>query len=129
MASLRLTAEDLSCNGIAPIGPVCPWPKPETWPVENTKKQVPQFKAIKHDTVVKASAAKMASGLLKNVGYLASNGKVNSEIRQERYDICLECPHFIEDSKRCSECGCFMEAKTWIAAEPSLLCPKNKWPR
>jgi hypothetical protein len=124
MTATYLTGADLACNGIEPIGPVCPWPKPEDWGNQAVKKSKLQ---VQHDTTVKASIAKMASGLFKTASYAISNGKVSAEIREERYNVCKECPYFIEDSKRCSECGCFMAAKTWVAAEPKLLCPKNKW--
>lgn len=78
---------------------------------------------------VKASAGQMAKGLLKTGMQAVKNGRVTEEIRNERYDTCKACPFFIEDSKRCSECGCFMEAKTWIGGDPDLLCPKKKWSR
>ena len=82
-----------------------------------------------HATKVTAGLGKMAKGLARNVGQAIVNGKVSEEIRNERYDTCKACPFFIEDSKRCSECGCFMEAKTWIGGDPDMLCPKQKWSR
>jgi len=78
---------------------------------------------------VKASAKKMAGGLLRTAGQALRHGKVSAEIREERYDTCKACPAFIKDSKRCSECGCFMEAKTWVGGDPDALCPKQKWSR
>ena len=78
---------------------------------------------------VNASTGKMAKGLLKTAGQAFRHGKVSAEIREERYDTCKSCPFFIEDSKRCSECGCFMEAKTWVGGDPNTLCPKQKWSR
>lgn len=129
----KLQAEDLACNGVLPSGPVCPWPKPEGLEVK-TKRSIYtvdeyQKMSVERDTVIKASAADMAKGLFRNVGLAVTQGKVSKEVRDERYNICKQCPHFIEQSKRCSECGCFMEAKTWINAKPSILCPKDKWPR
>lgn len=82
-----------------------------------------------HDTKVKASLGRMAGGVLRAAGQALTHGKVSEEIRNERYDTCKQCPHFIEESKRCSECGCFMEAKTWIGGDPKKLCPKKKWAR
>ena len=76
---------------------------------------------------VKASTGKMAKGLLKTAGMALRHGKVSEEIRNERYNTCKACPAFLPDSKRCSECGCFMEAKTWIGGDKSLLCPLDKW--
>ena len=78
---------------------------------------------------VNASLGKMASGLVKTAAQAAMHGKVSEEIRNERYDTCKNCPFFVEDSKRCSECGCFMEAKTWVGGDPNMLCPKKKWSR
>lgn len=98
--------------------------------IRTTQEKYPELEnPVIHDTAVKASIADMAKGLTKNLGYAIKNGRVSKEIREERYSICKSCPHFIEDSKRCSECGCFMETKTWIGANPKYLCPKNKWPK
>ena len=81
----------------------------------------------KHATEVKASAGEMAKGFLKTAGQAMRHGKVSAEIREERYDTCKACPAFIEKTKRCSECGCFMEAKSWVAGDPDMLCPLKKW--
>ncbi len=90
-----------------------PEPPPEIQP-----KQAPK---------VKASTGQMARGLLKNAAAALKGGKVSAEVRTERWNTCKVCPFFIPQSKRCSECGCFMEAKTWINADPKQLCPKQKW--
>ena len=82
-----------------------------------------------HETKVKASAGKMAGGFAKTAVQAIRHGKVSSEIREERYDTCKACPSFVEDSKRCSECGCFMEAKSWVGGDPKKLCPLKKWSR
>ena len=86
-------------------------------------------RGTEHTKKVNASAGRMASGLLKTAGQAILNGKVSSEVRKERYDTCKSCPAFVEDSKRCSECGCFMEAKTWVGGNPDVLCPLKKWSR
>ena len=85
--------------------------------------------AVKHATEVKAGAGKMVGGLIKTAGQAMRHGKVSEVIRNERYDTCKACPAFIEGSKRCSECGCFMEAKTWVGGDPKMLCPLKKWER
>lgn len=82
-----------------------------------------------HATKVTAGLGRMAKGLVRNVGQAIAHGKVSEEVRNERYETCKACPFFVEDSKRCSECGCFMEAKTWIGGDPNALCPKQKWGR
>lgn len=76
---------------------------------------------------VKATPGQMAAGLMKTARQAVTNGKVSSEIRNKRYDTCKACPAFKPDSKRCSECGCFMEAKTWVGGDPDMLCPLKKW--
>jgi hypothetical protein len=42
----------------------------------------------------------------------------------ERYSICKGCPEFINLSKQCKKCGCFMSAKTKLAA---ASCPIGRW--
>lgn len=125
--------EELSCNGVAPTGPVSAWPQERNVSLAAasrtvTKEEFEQAKA-KHETKVKAGIGKMASGLIKTGTQALFNGAVSKEIREERYDTCKACPFFVEDSKRCSECGCFMEAKTWVGGDPDKLCPKQKWSR
>lgn len=80
-------------------------------------------------TKVTATAGGMAKGLFRTATSAVRYGKVSSEIREERYDTCKACPFFVEDSKRCSDCGCFMEAKTWVGGDPDALCPQKKWSR
>ena len=81
------------------------------------------------DGRIKASGKKMLNGLVQTAKAAIKGGKVSSEIREERYDTCKQCPAFRQKDKRCSECGCFMEAKTWVNASPNILCPLNKWSR
>ena len=49
---------------------------------------------------------------------------VDEETSQERYSICKGCPEFINLSKQCKKCGCFMSAKTKLAA---ATCPIGRW--
>ena len=84
---------------------------------------------LRHAQTVKPGLLEMGKNLMKTGAQAIANGKVSEEIRDERYETCKNCPFFIEDSKRCSECGCFMEAKTWIGGDPKQLCPKKKWER
>lgn len=73
---------------------------------------------------IKASFADMASSFVETGLQAIKSGKVDKDTRNSRYAKCLACPSFISNSKRCSECGCFMEAKTWIAA---ARCPIGQW--
>ena len=55
--------------------------------------------------------------------------KVSNEIYQQRKDICLACPHWVQEAYggigKCGLCGCSV-AKLYI---PSSTCPHNppKW--
>ncbi|MEK9985830.1 MAG: hypothetical protein VW879_13915 [Opitutae bacterium] len=120
---------ELMTDGVMPAGRGCGWPKVRhdrlfLMAGSDLKDEKP-----KKDKHVKAGLGSMAKGVIKSTYQAVANGKVSKEIREERYAICQQCPHFIEDSKRCSQCGCFMEAKTWIGGDPDQLCPKAKWPR
>ena len=44
-------------------------------------------------------------------------------VREQRITICKSCDK-INELKFCTECNCFMPAKTWVA---SRKCPMNKW--
>ena len=52
------------------------------------------------------------------------------DIAQERYDICLECPHLKTlkgwNVKHCTQCSCGFPALVWA---PQKKCPLNKWKR
>ena len=118
--------EELKSAGVYPSGPVSAWPEKRN--VELTKAMAKSRRPTSSPRV-KASATDMAGGLLRTAGQAMRHGKVSAEIREERYDTCKACPAFIEDSKRCSECGCFMEAKTWVGGNKDMLCPLKKWSR
>lgn len=123
--------EQFRSAGVLPSGPVSPWPKDRK--IVEQKHYVtvegPDGTSTVHDTEVKVGFGKMAKGLGRSVSAAFKNGRVSEEVRNERYDICQRCPHFIEDKKRCSQCGCFMAAKTWLGGPKELLCPKDKWVR
>lgn len=119
--------KELSCDGVPPTGPVSAWPESRHRQLIAKSQAANPRQA--HATRVTAGLGRMAKGLVSNVGQAIANGKVSEEIRNERYETCKNCPFFVEDSKRCSECGCFMEAKTWIGGDPNTLCPKQKWSR
>lgn len=55
---------------------------------------------------------------------LSSKNYTTKEIRNERFDICKECPRLFKPTKTCKECGCFMAAKTWLK---DATCPIGKW--
>jgi len=117
--------EELKSGGAYPSGPASaiPWERNEELIRLATQSRG------KKATKVSAGLGRMASGLVKTTASAIRHGKVSKEIREERYDTCKACPFFVEDSKRCSDCGCFMEAKTWVAGNPEQLCPQKKWSR
>jgi hypothetical protein len=111
-------------NIIKPAGPYSLWPKSRH--IEALKRRgqpVPMSRA----KTVRATPAQMAKGLARNAVQAVQHGRVSQEIRDERYATCKACDSFIEESKRCSECGCYMEAKTWIGGNKDFLCPLKKW--
>lgn len=125
--------EELKSAGTYPTGPCSAWPQERNEALLSGAEKIeavttysnPRYSSKK----VRASTGQMAKGLLRTAGQAILHGKVSAEIREERYQTCKGCPSFIEDSKRCSECGCFMQAKTWVGGDPDVLCPKRKWSR
>jgi hypothetical protein len=117
--------EELKSAGVYPSGPVSAWPESRNNDLLAAAGRGETTRATK----VKASTAKMAKGLLKTAGQAMLHGKVSQEIRDERMATCKACPFYIPDQSRCSECGCFMEAKSWVGGNPDTLCPKQKWER
>ena len=114
--------EELKSSGVYPSGPVSAWPK------ERHDSLMVQTGSVT-PVAQKPGLGKMAKGLIKTGGQAIRHGKVSSEIREERYDTCKACPLFDAESKRCNDCGCFMEAKTWVGGDPNMLCPQKKWSR
>jgi hypothetical protein len=49
---------------------------------------------------------------------------VGEEIKLERLSICNSCEDFNKTIKTCKQCGCYMPAKSMLAASS---CPSNKW--
>jgi len=118
--------EELKSAGVYPTGPVSAWPENRN---EELRNKAHGFISSKGKPKMRASARKMAGGLIKTAGQAIRHGKVSAETRKERYDTCKACPLFDPKSKRCTDCGCFMEAKTWVGGDPNTLCPKQKWSR
>ncbi len=141
----------LSCDGVAPSGPVSAWPKERNnqlhqlftgGAAERAKRDLTAGANIlnpedepgyvpptEHATKVEVSNVKMARNAAEAARIAFTKGKVSREIYDERFKTCQTCPSFIKDSQRCSKCGCFMKAKAWLAAKPEKLCPLAKWSR
>ena len=116
--------EELKSGGVYPTGPVSAWP-------ESRNQEITGFinQSATKTTPSMPGVGKMARGLVRTAGQAMMHGKVSSEVREERYDTCQACPSFDSKSKRCNDCGCFMEAKTWVGGDPDALCPQKKWSR
>lgn len=74
-----------------------------------------------------ATMAKNAGkSVLKNVGQVLNRKplKTDAEEAARRLNICKTCPFFRASDERCSQCGCFLSAKTYLRAEH---CPIGKW--
>lgn len=50
--------------------------------------------------------------------------QVPKNIQEERYKICQECDEFINLTKQCKKCLCFMPVKTKFR---DMKCPKDLW--
>jgi len=46
------------------------------------------------------------------------------EYNELRMEICKACPHYVPVVSVCSECGCFLPAKTMMK---KTSCPLEKW--
>ena len=118
--------EELKSGGVYPEGPCSAWPRSRN--TELSGLQLETRKVKTGDVALNPPGIKkMAGGLMRTAGQALVNGKVSKEIREARYDTCKACPLFNAESKRCNDCGCFMEAKTWVGGDPDMLCPQKKW--
>lgn len=130
---MAVNPEEFRSGGVLPLGPVSAWPLERNQALmreaASGKPASPEPLEKERSRTVKAGTLGMARNLAKTARQAVFNGKVSEEIREERMDTCRSCPAFIEDSKRCSDCGCFMEAKSWVGGDPKQLCPQKKWSR
>lgn len=116
--------EDFRSAGILPTGPVSAYPRSRH---QALLKRSMMAKTPRQSEEIKASVTDMAAGLLKTGRQALAKGAVSKEVRDARYETCKACPAFNPKSKRCGDCGCFMEAKTWVGGNPNNLCPRKKW--
>ena len=122
----ELYMEQFRSGGELPTGPISPWPQGreiqsiEAFEGKNDKRNLNK---------VKASAFQQLKGLGMTAAQAARKGAVDPAIRNQRLETCFSCPDFIPDSQRCSLCGCYMKAKSWVAGDPKKLCPAKKWDR
>lgn len=50
--------------------------------------------------------------------------KVSDDEQSRRLEICAACEWFNAKQERCSRCGCYTAAKSWLKTEK---CPVGKW--
>ena len=123
--------EELKSAGVYPAGPVSAWPIERNKMLADATSNLPLAADVAAEARKKKmpGLGKLASGLTRTAAQAVMNGRVPKEIREERYETCKACPLFDANTKRCTDCGCFMEAKTWVGGNPDTLCPKQKWSR
>lgn len=68
--------------------------------------------------------AKFTFEVVQDAVTLTGNPFVEKDTYKDRLKICATCEHFIQKSKRCKQCGCFMESK---AKFTMAKCPIQKW--
>jgi len=71
--------------------------------------------------------AKSLMGTAKDVvgGALSGKGlRVDETTYEHRISLCRGCEFFINETERCSVCGCYMKAKSMFK---KAYCPENKW--
>lgn len=56
---------------------------------------------------------------------LAGEALVSDDERAGRIAVCEGCEFFITTDRRCSKCGCWMDAKAGFRTQQ---CPEEKWP-
>lgn len=91
-----------------------------------TPAQSPISEELKTNDNKLPTTMQMAKNFLSSAANHVRNGmqNVSDEEKQDRLNICNECPHITEDKSRCGKCGCFLQTKTTWA---SSSCPIGKW--
>ena len=64
------------------------------------------------------------------LSFLPESNFVTDKVAEERLNRCLVCPDFDISSRKCNNCGCFVDLKTKVKSLPFMedeKCPINKW--
>ena len=97
-----------------------PEPQPQTPPVKAKKDCGCKNKKVK--PTPKTSLVEKAKGAVKLAKAELGVDDVSLDVLQTRREICSSCEH--NDFGRCSDCGCYLWAKTKLKSEK---CPVGKW--
>lgn len=84
---------------------------------DEAPKELPSFADMAKGFL--GSAKDVVTGVVQGEGVM-----VTEEIYTNRMNICNACEFFRREDKRCTQCGCFMEAKTRFK---KTFCPVHKW--
>lgn len=84
---------------------------------DSSTKELPSFSDMAKGFI--GSAKDIITGVVQGEGLL-----VTEELHNHRLNICNGCEFFRLEDKRCSKCGCFMEAKSKFK---KTYCPIGKW--
>lgn len=72
----------------------------------------------------KKNAERQATGVVRPWDFVNPDTEyVDKEKEEQRYALCEGCPNLLS-TKQCSQCGCFMPAKTKLL---HANCPIGKW--
>tara|TARA_Y100000361_G_scaffold154197_1_gene178714 strand:+ start:833 stop:1189 length:357 start_codon:yes stop_codon:yes gene_type:complete len=71
-------------------------------------------------------AANLGKSLLRTAKAALAGDSISAadEVREKRSQLCLSCPWYMKESKRCAKCGCVVPMKIYLAEES---CPIGKW--
>ena len=85
-------ADELSCDGVLPMGPVSGWPRERHEELMTAAARMHEVgtrnERSEPEHVPSPGYRKMARGLLRTARQAVRHGKVTAEIREERYDTC-----------------------------------------
>lgn len=56
---------------------------------------------------------------------LAGESPVSDEQKASRVSVCEACEFLVTADRRCSKCGCWVDAKAGFRTQQ---CPEDKWP-
>jgi len=100
-----------------------PTPAPKAWPAPKRGCNCGKKKRAQMPPMIE-QIANVASAVGRVAKQATSGDRVlvEARVRNKRLEICKACEHC--DGSRCSQCGCFVSAKTLLTSED---CPLGFW--